>query len=114
MKLVLVLVLVLVLDPQGVSADPLDKYKGAASLEYEAGYVHTYDRADPERGPDGLGLAGFRLRGQFGTSWLGYRAGLDLRAGTTMPGGFAYDCDLYLVGLGAQLGKWSRFGITGG
>jgi hypothetical protein len=96
------------------SADPLDKYKGAASLEYEAGYVHAYDRDDPERGPDGLGLAGFRLRGQVGTTWLGYRMGLDLRAGTTMPGGFAYDCDLYLVGLGARLGRWSRFGITGG
>lgn len=90
-----------------------DRYDGAASLEYEAGYVHAYDR-DGSDGPDGLGLAGARLRGQMGSSWYNYRAGIDLRAGTTFPGGFAYDVDLYAAGLGLKLGTWSRFGIAGG
>ena len=95
------------------AADPLDRYRGAASLEYEAGYVHTFERA-AEPGLDGLGLAGARLRGQIGTSFVNYRVGVDLRAGATAPAGFAYDVDVYAVGLGLRLGRWSRFGVTAG
>jgi hypothetical protein len=100
----------------GVARADWEDYQGAGSLEYEAAYLHTVDQddADPERAVDGLGLAGFRLRGQVGKSWLGYRIGLDLRAGATAPGGFAYDVDLYAVGVGARLGRWSVVGITGG
>jgi hypothetical protein len=96
------------------AADSFRDYKGAASLEYEVGYVHAYKEPAPDDGIDGLGLAGARLRGQFGKSWVDYRVGLDLRAGATAPGGFAYDVALYAVGLGVRLGMWSRLGITGG
>ena len=95
-------------------ADPLDRFQGAASLEYDAGYLHTFDRAVADKGLDGIGLAGPRLRGQLGSSLVGYRVGVDLRAGATAPGGFAYDVDLYLLGLGLRLGRWSRFGVTAG
>lgn len=91
-----------------------ERYDGAASLEYEAGYVHTYDRDGDSDAPDGLALAGARLRGQIGKSFWGYRAGLDLRAGSTAPGGIAYDVDLYLAGIGLRLGQWSRLGVTTG
>jgi hypothetical protein len=96
------------------AADPFDRVQGAASLEYEASYVHAFERDAARPAPDGLGLAGARLRGQIGKSWLNYRVGLDLRAGATAPGGFAYDCDLYLAGAGILLGRWSRLGIVGG
>jgi len=91
-----------------------DRYRGAASLEYEAGYVHAYERDEGSGSPDGLGLAGARLRGQIGSGAFGYRVGADLRAGSTAPGGFAYDVGLYLAGIGARLGDWSRFGVTAG
>jgi hypothetical protein len=99
------------------AADPfrdLEKLRGSASLDFEAGYVHAYDRATDTGRVDGLGLAGVRLRGTAGGALLGYRIGLDLHAGATVPGGFAYDVDLYLLGLGLRLGRWSRFGVTGG
>lgn len=97
---------------RGAAADP--PIDGAASLEYEAGYVHAVDAPTPDRGPDGLGLAGARLRGQLGGRRLAYRVGLDLRAGATAPAGFAYDVALYMVGVGLRLGRWSRAGITAG
>jgi hypothetical protein len=89
-------------------------FKGTGSIDYEAGYVGAYHAGD-DPPLDGLGLAGFRLRGQVSpSSWVGYRVGLDLRAGTTFPGGFAYDCDLYLVGVGARIKEHLLLGVTGG
>jgi hypothetical protein len=95
-------------------ADPIGKIDGALSLEYEAGHVHTVDHREEDPGPDGLALAGVRIRVQIGRSWIGYRAGIDLRLGATVPFGFAYDVDLYFLGVGARLGTWSRFGVTAG
>lgn len=89
-------------------------WKGAGSIDYEASYVGAYHAGD-DPPLDGLGLAGFRLRGQVSpSSWVGYRVGLDLRAGSTNPGGFAYDCDLYLVGVGARFKQHVIVGVTGG
>lgn len=108
------LVVVLVAALGGAARADWQDFKGAGSIDYEAGYVGAYHAgADPPL--DGLGLAGFRLRGQVSpSSWVGYRVGLDLRAGTTFPGGFAYDCDLYLVGIGARFKQHVIVGVTGG
>jgi hypothetical protein len=98
------------------AAEPFDALKGAASLEYEASYVHEYDDGDGMATGEaqGLGLAGARIRGQVGGKVLGYKIGLDLHAGATAPGGFAYDVAFYPMGLGLRLGTWSRFGVISG
>jgi hypothetical protein len=96
-------------------ADSWEDLQGAGSLEYEASYVQRFEPRDAtSTGVDGWGLAGARLRGQMGGKHLEYRIGLDLHAGATYPGGFAYDVDLYAFGLGLKMGRWSRFGITSG
>ena len=106
---------VLVAAATPVRANPFDGgMQGAASLEYEASYVHAFERDAARPALEGLGLAGARLRGQIGGPSFHYRVGLDLRAGATAPGGFAYDVDLYFLGTGLLLGRWSRVGITGG
>jgi len=97
-----------------VAAAPFDDLKGAASLDYEASYVHQYDEEDASGEVLGLGLAGARLRGQAGGDVLDYKIGLDLHAGATAPGGFAYDVAIFPVGLGLRLGRWSRAGVVGG
>lgn len=104
----------LALLPAAARAEPWSR--GAASLEYEARYVHAVERDDdaPDRGVDGLGLAGLRLRGQLGGDVVAYRAGIELTAGATAPAGFAYDCALYPLGVGLRLGAWSRLGVVGG
>ncbi len=106
MKLALSILLV----PASASANVWEELKGSGSLEYEASYVHTLDDARA----DGLGLAGARLRGQVGGDVAGYRIGLDLHAGATVPAGFAYDCAFYPAGLGFRLGRWSRIGFVAG
>lgn len=98
-------------------ADP-DDWKGGAWLHYEATYVHRRARAGdpaPPAAGDGIGMAGLRLRG-FASKKLavGYLAGLDLHAGSTNPGGFAYQADLYLLGMGARLGRAGVVGIGSG
>jgi hypothetical protein len=107
----------LVLLPATAAAGP-DDWKGGAWLHYEATYVHRRDRAGemaPPAAGDGIGLAGLRLRG-FASRKLpvGYLAGLDLHAGSTNPGGFAYQVNLYLLGAGARLGKRGVVGLGSG
>lgn len=89
-----------------------DDWKGGAWLHYEASYVH---RRDAEGALEGVGTAGLRLRG-FASRKLpvGYLAGLDLHAGSTNPGGFAYQVDLYLLGMGARLGGAGVIGLGSG
>jgi hypothetical protein len=101
---------VAVVAPGSAAADPLGDVRGAASLEYEARYVH----GEAEEEPVGLGLAGARLRGQAGGRYLGYKIGLDLHAGMTWPAAFAYEADFFPMGLGLRLGQWSRFGVVAG
>jgi hypothetical protein len=93
-----------------------DDWKGGASLHYEASYVHRRDAAAmaPAAG-DGLGMAGLRLRGFVSrTLPIGYLVGVDLHAGTTNPGGFAYQADLYLAGMGVRLGSIGMAGLAAG
>lgn len=101
--------------PRGASAGP-DDWKGGAWLHYEASYVHRRDAAAmaPTAG-DGLAMAGLRLRG-FGSRTLpiGWVVGIDLHAGSTNPGGFAYQADLYLAGMGVRLGKVGVAGFAAG
>jgi len=97
-----------------VAAEPFDAVKGAVSLEYEASYVQQVDDEMATGEVNGLGLAGARVRGQAGGHVIGYKIGLDLHAGATAPGGFAYDVALFPMGLGLRLGRWSRFGVVGG
>lgn len=102
---------ILILVPAVAHASP-DDWKGGATLHYEASYVHRRDRAGAI---DGAGMAGLRLRG-FASRKLpvGYLAGLDLHAGSTNPGGFAYQVNLYLLGMGARLGGAGVVGIGTG
>ncbi len=105
----------LVAVPGAASAGP-DDWHGGASLHYEASYVHRTSAAAvaPTAGA-GVGRAGLRLRG-FASRTLpvGYLVGIDLHAGTTNPGGFAYQADLYLAGLGVRLGKRGIAGLGAG
>jgi hypothetical protein len=94
--------------------DDVDDIRGAASLEYEARYVHAYDDETATGEATGLGLAGARLRGQAGGDVLGYRIGIELHAGATAPAGFAYDVAFFPMGVGLRLGRWSRAGVVGG
>lgn len=109
------LVLALVAAPRVAHAGP-DDWKGGAWLHYEASYVHRRDDAAmaPAAG-DGIGMAGLRLRG-FASRKLpiGYLVGIDLHAGSTNPGGFAYQTDLYLAGVGVRLGSLGIVGIGAG
>lgn len=91
-------------------AGPED-WTGTAWAQYEASYVHR--RGD---GPlAGLGLAGLRLRGVVGRrAPVGWMLGLDLAAGATGPRGFAYQADLYLLGLGVKLGQVGALGLGTG
>ncbi len=95
----------------GTAHAGLDDWTGAAWAQYEASYVHR--RGDGDL--DGLGLAGLRLRGFVGRKApVGYLIGLDLQAGATNPGGFAYQVDLYLAGVGVRLGKVGALGLGTG
>ena len=70
--------------------------------QYEASYVRRRGAADGAN--EGLGLAGLRMRAVLGDD-LGWLVGLDLHAGATRPGGFAYQVDLHLLGAGLRLGE---------
>lgn len=108
MRCALVIAALAAAAPATAAADPED-WKGGAWLHYEASYVHHRDRAA------GVGMAGLRLKG-FASRKLpvGYLAGLDLHAGSTNPGGFAYQVNLYLLGIGARLGSLGTAGIGTG
>lgn len=104
--------LVIVAALAGTAHASPDDWKGGATLHYEASYVHRRDAAGAI---DGTGMAGLRLRG-FASRKLpvGYLAGLDLHAGSTNPGGFAYQVNLYLLGMGARLGGAGVVGLGTG
>jgi hypothetical protein len=94
--------------PGIAAAQDWNSFEGTGTAEYEARYVHALDETR------GLGLAGIRARGHLGGEVVGYRVGIDLHAGATVPGGFAYDCALYPMGLGVRLGRWSTLGVISG
>lgn len=85
-----------------------------AYLHYDATYVDR--RAPGGSGDDrSLTLVGLRLHAFGSRTWfVGYQLGLDLHAGATNPGGFAYQTDLYLVGFGARLGRHGMLGASAG
>ena len=96
------------------------RWRGGAWLHYEASYVHRLEDdaapgGDGDAAGQGLGLAGLRLRGFASRGFaLGYLVGVDLHAGATNPGGFAYQVDLYLAGAGARLGDAGMAGLGAG
>lgn len=103
------------------AADPLDRFRGGAILQYDVTYVHREDRlrdttAAPPPGADaGLALAGFRLRGFVSRgSAIGYLIGVDAHAGATVRAAFAYDVQLVLLGAGARLGRSGQIGLGTG
>ncbi len=53
-----------------------------------------------------------------GSAWLyggvGYAGGLDLRAGASYPGGFAWSTALFPLGLSGRLGDHGLWGVVGG
>lgn len=78
---------------------------GTGWAQYEASYVHRRTaEAEAPRAGDGVGLAGLRIRALVGKGRVGYVGGLDLHGGMTWPAGFAYQADLYFLGVGARLG----------
>jgi len=109
------LVVALLAAPTLAAAGPAD-WKGGAWLHYEATYVHR--RADGDAAPaatDGVALVGLRLKGFVSrTAPVGILVGVDLHAGSTNPGGFAYQADLYLAGVGMRLGGHGTAGVGAG
>lgn len=104
----------LALRPLTAAAGP-DDWKGGAWLHYEASYVHRRDDDAPAAAGDGVGMAGLRLKGFVSrTRPVGYLVGIDLHAGATNPGGFAYQANLYLAGVGVRLGSLGTAGLGTG
>lgn len=103
--------------------DPAD-FKGGAILHYDLTYVDrraplgssAHDEAAPPAAEAGLAMAGVRLHGFFtGAHGLGYFGGLALHAGSTVGGrGFAYQTDLYLLGIAARFGRVGFVGVGAG
>ena len=115
MRRVALVAMFVVAAPAAASAGP-DDWKGGAWLHYEASYVHRRDDAAmaPAAG-DGMGMAGLRLRGFVSRKLpIGYLVGIDLHAGSTNPGGFAYQADLYFAGMGVRLGGIGTMGLAAG
>lgn len=115
-------VVALVALPAVLAATPAaaraEDWKGGATLHYEAKYVHRRDAGDepaPSAAGDGVGMAGLRLKGFVSRKRpIGYLAGIDLHAGSTNPGGFAYQVNLYFLGAGMRLGDAGIAGIGTG
>ena len=75
---------------------------GAARADEYAGMRASGDLALDLREQDGATgdvIVGPGLRGTIGKAWIGYAAGIDLRAGGGLHGGFALDTALYPIGL---------------
>ena len=90
-----------------------DRFGGVAWAQYEASYVHRRS-GEHERAGDGVGLGGLRIRGLVGKGAIGYLAGLELHAGMTWPAGFAYQVDLFPIGVGLRLGERGALGLAAG
>jgi hypothetical protein len=110
------LVLAAIAAPALARAEPPS---GAALLHYDVSYVHQRALGGGDDAPaaagSGLALAGFRLHALVADKRpVGYFGGLDLHAGSTNPGGFAYEADLYLIGVGARLGGNNLLGVGTG
>ncbi len=100
--------------PAAAAAGP-DDWKGGALLHYEASYVHRTDDAIAPAAGSGLAMVGLRLKGFVSRKLpVGYLVGIDLHAGSTLPGGFAYQTALYLAGMGVRLGKLGVAGVGTG
>lgn len=97
----IVLCAALLATPGVVAAGP-DDLAGVGWAQYDASYVHHRGAGDGA----GLGLGGLRLGFMLCPDDLpvGYVVGLDLHAGATNPGGFAYQAELYALGIGLRLG----------
>ena len=94
----------------GIFDHPEDA-QGVAWLHYELTDWHdVQDTGLPSarQGFDDLVLAGARLHGFVGGGRVGYHAGIDLAAGSTISrGGFAYDVALFPLGIGVRFGETS-------
>lgn len=96
------LVIAALLASSDVAAGGFDDLEGIGWAQYDASYVGRQTAADRQ----GLGLAGLRIGALLCPDLpVGYVLGLDLHAGATVPAGFAYQADLYLLGLGLRLGS---------
>jgi hypothetical protein len=82
---------------------------GVWTLTYDAQYA----RSDPSVDVATIGL-GTRVDAHSGRSWLGLSAGLDLHLGGARPAAFAYEADLYLLGVSVRLGNWGQIAVTQG
>lgn len=89
----------------------IEDAQGVAWMHYELSDWHdVQDTGLPStRQPfTDLVLAGARLHGFIGAGRIGYHAGVDLAAGSTVHGGgFAYDVALLPVGIGVRFGETS-------
>lgn len=91
--------------------DHVEDAQGVAWLHYELTDWHDVQDTGPpslRQGFDDLVLAGARLHGFVGGGSVGYHAGIDLAAGSTISrGGFAYDVALFPLGIGVRFGETS-------
>ena len=56
--------------------------------------------------------AGATLRAVIRRGWLAYAAGLDYQFGGGVPGGFAYEVNLYPLGIGTNLGRVAYLAVV--
>ena len=88
---------------------------GGATLTYDS----RYSRIDPDDDAGGLSDVadvGLGLRAQLfkQDGWFGYTIGFDLHVGGARPAAFAYEVDLYPIGIVIRFGNWGHFGLLQG
>jgi hypothetical protein len=103
-----------------VTAGGCARGNGNAWAHYELTATHDVDSSpSPDPGPSPrfteLVLAGARFHGLMGSERVGYHAGLDLAAGSTLRrSGLAYDVALLPIGAGLRLGDTSALMLGAG
>lgn len=93
-------------------AQSFNGWKLSGSLELDTRWMHA---EEPVAGDlEDVATAGLRLRTFAGKTVVGYMAGIDLHLGAALQGGFAYDANLYLLGVGVELGGHVSLGVLAG
>ncbi|MCA9679029.1 MAG: hypothetical protein H6709_24570 [Kofleriaceae bacterium] len=90
------------------------KFAGALAYDLEARAPLADDDPATTAPYDGAVEVGLRLRAGGGPGHAGYGVGVDLHAGATLPGGFAWGVGVLPAGVIGPLGDRGVWGVVGG
>jgi hypothetical protein len=92
----------------------VDDWKFGAVLAYDAEYRRPVPDDEDVAPVDGVADGAIRVRLGGSPDRVGYAAGIDLRAGGSHPGGFAWTSTLFPLGVSGRLGDHGVWGLVGG